>query len=164
MSCKFCDILAGKVPASFVYRDDCVAAFMDIQPVNTGHILVVPVSHAVGLDDLEEKDGSAVFLMAQRIACAIKQSGLRCEGVNLFLADGEAAMQDVFHVHLHVIPRFEGDGFGLELPESYSQKPARESLDATSESVRTALKPSAEGPAKSGGVTPTGAPPLWSSA
>ena len=139
MNCIFCDILSGKIPASFVYRDERVAAFMDVQPVNAGHILVVPVSHAVGMGDLAEEDGAAVFLTAQRVARALKKSGLRCEGVNLFLADGEAAMQEVFHVHLHVFPRFPGDGFGLKFPEAYNQKPARAMLDAAAAAIRVAL-------------------------
>jgi histidine triad (HIT) family protein len=140
MSCIFCDILSGKIPASFVYRDERVAAFMDIQPVNIGHVLVVPISHAVGMEDLKEEDGAAVFLAAQRVARALKKSDLRCEGVNLFLADGEAAMQEVFHVHLHVFPRFAGDGFGLKFPETYHQKPTRASLTATAEGICAALK------------------------
>ena len=112
MNCIFCDILSGKIPASFVYRDERVAAFMDVQPVNAGHILVVPVSHAVGMGDLAEEDGAAVFLTAQRVARALKKSGLRCEGVNLFLADGEAAMQEVFmfiSMFFHDFPAMASD-------------------------------------------------------
>lgn len=74
MSCLFCDILSGKISASFVYRDERVAAFMDIQPVNTGHVLVVPISHAVGMEDLKEEDGAAVFQAAQRVERALKKS------------------------------------------------------------------------------------------
>jgi histidine triad (HIT) family protein len=81
----------------------------------------------------------AMFTITQRVACALRKSGLPCEGVNLFLADGEAAMQEVFHVHLHAIPRFAGDGFGLKFPTAYGQKPARASLDATAERIRAAL-------------------------
>lgn len=139
MNCIFCDILAGKIPASFVYRDGRVSAFMDIRPVNAGHVLVVPATHAVGMEDLNEEDGMAMFTVAQRVARALRKSGLPCEGVNLFLADGEAAMQEVFHVHLHAIPRFAGDGFGLKFPKAYGQKPARASLDSTAECIRSAL-------------------------
>lgn len=140
MACIFCDILSGKLGGSFVYRDDRVAAFMDIQPVNAGHVLVVPIDHAVGLEDLKKEDGEALFAAAQRVAGALRRSGLRCEGVNLFLADGEAAMQEVFHVHLHVFPRFAGDGFGLKFAETYSQKPPWASLEAAALAISNALK------------------------
>ena len=139
MNCVFCDIIAGKIEASIIYRDTCVCAFMDIQPVNPGHVLVVPTAHAVGLSDISAEDAAAVFLTARRIACALKSAGLRCEGVNLFLADGEAAMQEVFHFHLHVFPRFSGDGFGLTFSDRYHQKPTRDEIDASADAVRTAL-------------------------
>jgi histidine triad (HIT) family protein len=105
--CIFCEILAGKVPASVVVRDGRCMAFMDIQPINAGHVLVVPEDHAARLADLPEETGARMFRTAQRIAAALYEGGLDCEGVNLFLADGEAAGQEVFHVHLHVFPRFE---------------------------------------------------------
>ena len=104
MACIFCDILTAKPEATFVYRDTHVAAFMDIQPVNPGHVLVVPVEHFVGLADLPSDIGSRIFAVAQSVSPALRKSGLRCEGVNLFLADGAAAMQEVFHAHLHVFP------------------------------------------------------------
>lgn len=139
MSCIFCDILAGKIGVTFVYRDDQVAAFMDIQPVNQGHVLVVPVRHATGLDDISADDGKAVFTVAQKITQGLKKSGIRCEGITLHLADGAAANQEVFHLHLHVIPRFAGDGFGLRFPAGYEQKPQRAELDTAAASIRRAL-------------------------
>lgn len=139
MTTIFSKILAGEAPASFVYRDELVAAFMDIQPVNTGHVLVVPVRPATYLADLDDESAARMFVVAKRVAAAIRNSGLRCEGVNLFLADGEAAGQEVFHAHLHVIPRFAGDGFGLKLPPHYSQLPAREALDGWAEQLRKAM-------------------------
>ena len=140
MSFIFCEILAGKVSASFVYRDHQVAAFMDIQPINTGHILIVPVVHAAGLEELSGPDGAAMFATAQRLSRALRASGLRCEGVNLMLANGEAAGQEVFHVHLHAIPRFKNDGFGHKFPESYSQKPPRTALEEAATAIRESLK------------------------
>ena len=137
--CIFCKILAGELEVSLVYRDEVCAAFMDIQPVNCGHLLVVPQRHAAYLADLKEEEGAQIFRVAQRLAAALRQSGVKCEGVNFFLADGEAAMQEVFHVHLHVFPRYDGDGFGLKFPPSYFQKPEREELDAVAEKVKRAL-------------------------
>jgi histidine triad (HIT) family protein len=111
--CVFCAIVAGREPASIVYSDDAIVAFLDMRPVNTGHLLVVPRAHAESLADLSEPLGARMFTVAQRLAAALRASGLRCEGVNLFLADGEAAGQEVGHVHLHVLPRFHGDGFRI---------------------------------------------------
>lgn len=127
--CIFCKILKGKLEASLVYRDEVCAAFMDIQPVNPGHVLVVPVRHVASLADLKDKEGVEMFRLAQRLAAALRQSGVKCEGVNLLLADGEAAGQEVFHAHLHVIPRHEGDGFGFTFPPRYFQKPERKELN-----------------------------------
>ena len=86
---------------------------MDIRPVNPGHLLVIPLVHAAGLTTLESDTGAQMFRVGQRLAEAIRRSGVRCEGINFLLADGEAAGQEVFHVHLHVIPRYAGDGFGF---------------------------------------------------
>ena len=137
--CVFCEILAGEEPASFLYRDDRCSAFMDIQPVNTGHLLVIPNRHARRLADLDEETGASMFRVAQRLAGALRQSGLRCEGVNLFLADGEAAGQEVFHVHLHVIPRYHGDGFGFRFSPAYFKLPERPDLDQLAEQIRSSL-------------------------
>lgn len=135
----FAKILRGDAPATFVYRDDLVSAFMDIQPVNPGHVLVIPNEPAAHLADLPEETGAHLFRIAQRIAAALRRSELRCEGVNLFLADGAVAMQEVFHVHLHVLPRYEGDGFGLRFSEQYFQKPERSELEAAGAKIRAAL-------------------------
>ncbi len=112
-ACVFCAISAGQAPASVVYQDDDIMAFMDIRPVNQGHLLVIPRRHATDLAELDEQIGARCFTVAQRLAAGLRRSGVRCEGINLFLADGVAAGQEVFHVHLHVIPRYAGDGFRL---------------------------------------------------
>ena len=137
--CVFCRILAGDLPASFVYRDAHCAAFMDIQPVNAGHLLVIPTRHAPYLADLDAPTAGRLLQVAQHLTAALRGSGLRCEGVNLFLADGEAAMQEIFHVHLHVFPRFAGDGFGLRFGPDYETLPPRAALEAAAAQVRGAL-------------------------
>ena len=137
--CGFCRIIAGEAAASFVFRDDRVVAFMDLRPVNVGHLLVIPVRHAVYLADLDDEDGAQMFRVAQQLAAALRGSGLKCEAVNLFLADGEQAGQEVPHVHLHVIPRFRGDGFGLVLPPGYGHKTARLDLERVAASIRNRL-------------------------
>ena len=136
--CIFCDIISGNGQVSIVYQDDLCTGFMDIQPVNPGHVLVVPNRHATHLADLLPETGGQMFRVAQHIAAALHKSGVRCEGVNLFVADGEAAGQDVFHVHLHVIPRYAGDGFGFRFGPAYGTRPPRAELDRLAEQIRHA--------------------------
>lgn len=138
--CIFCAILAGREPASFVYRDERCATFLDTRPVNPGHLLVVPIRHTANLSELDPEDGAQTFRVAQWLAAALRRSGVRCEGVNLHLADGEVADQEVFHVHLHVVPRFQGDGFGLCFPPGYGHHPPREELDEIARRVKSAMK------------------------
>ena len=142
--CPFCAIIAGRLPSSQLYSDDAVLAFLDIRPINPGHLLVVPRAHAAGLGDLPERTGSAMFAAAHRLAKALRASGLRCDGINLFLADGAVAGQEVDHVHLHVFPRFAEDGFRIS---ASGLSPDRAELDATAETIRTAhlLDPDALG-------------------
>jgi histidine triad (HIT) family protein len=142
--CVFCEIVAGRAPASVVYEDDRCLAIMTIGPVNPGHLLVLPRAHAPYLADLDEETGGHLFVVAMRMAAAIRASGLRCEGINLFLADGEAAFQEVFHLHLHVFPRFTGDGF--ELTGDWSVSPSREELDANAALIRQSYVPGSPSP------------------
>ena len=113
-SCMLCRLISGQLERSVVYEDAQVVAFMDHQPVNPGHVLVVPRHHAVLLDQLDENLSLEVYRVAHRMTRALRRSGLRCEGVNLFLADGEAAFQEVPHVHMHVFPRYHGDSFRID--------------------------------------------------
>jgi histidine triad (HIT) family protein len=136
--CVFCAILAGRQPASFVYQDDDAAAFMDIRPFTRGHLLVIPRAHADRLETLDPALGAQVFTVAQGLAVALRRSGF-CAGTNLFLADGELAGQEVFHVHLHVLPRTQGDGFGLRARRP-RRTPNRGELDATAGLIRQATQ------------------------
>jgi diadenosine tetraphosphate (Ap4A) HIT family hydrolase len=135
--CVFCEIVAGRAPASVVYEDDASMAFMDIGAVNPGHLLVIPKRHVVGLEDLDDETGMHLFRVTTSMAAAVRRSGLRCDGINLFLADGEAAFQEVFHLHLHVLPRFQGDSFRIDA--DWSVRPPREELDQTAALIRRAM-------------------------
>jgi len=137
--CVFCNIIKGSAPASIAYSDEKVMAIMDIQPVNPEHVLIIPKIHAAQLSELSEETGAHMFKIAIRIAEALRQSGTKCEGINLFLADGEAAGQDIFHVHLHVIPRFRGDGFQIKIGPHYGPKPDRKELDKIAQKIRAIL-------------------------
>lgn len=139
--CPFCGIVAGEVPASVVYQDDVVFAFLDIHPLVPGHVLVIPRAHVASLGQLDANASSRLLPVAIRIAEALKRSPVRCEAVNLFLSDGEVAGQEVFHLHLHVIPRYEGDayGHGRPLKPIRPALPGRSELDEIAERLRAAL-------------------------
>jgi diadenosine tetraphosphate (Ap4A) HIT family hydrolase len=134
--CIFCKIMAGESPVSAFYEDELVLGLMDINPVNMGHAMIIPKAHAAHLADLDEETGKHLWMIAQRTAAAIRESGVRCEGINLFLADGEAAFQDVFHVHLHVFPRYKGDPFKIDA--DWSKQPPRDELDQVARQIRRA--------------------------
>jgi histidine triad (HIT) family protein len=134
--CIFCDIVAGKAPASIVYEDEIVCSFLTIGPVNAGHLLVIPKQHKPSLSDLDEETGMHLFKVTMHMAKALRHSGLQCEGINLFLADGKAAFQDVFHVHMHAFPRFQGDAFKIDA--NWEIKPSRQALDEIAERIRRA--------------------------
>lgn len=135
-ACVFCAIVNGQADGTRVYEDEHLLAFMDINPVTPGHLLVVPKRHAAFLRYLPEAHGAGMFVVAQRLAGALLESGLRCEGVNFFLADGVAAGQEVFHVHLHVFPRYTGDGFRVDADWA---KATRDELADSAAKIRAGL-------------------------
>ena len=138
--CVFCKIIEGAYTSSKIYEDDSILAFMDIQPVNKGHLLIVPKKHVELIADLDDETSSKMILLANRINNAMRSSGIKLEGLNYFLADGEAAGQEVFHTHLHLIPRFKGDGFGFIFPEGYRvDMPERDELNWVAEKIREVL-------------------------
>ncbi|GAA5068092.1 HIT family protein [Nocardia callitridis] len=107
--CAFCRIVADEAPATKVYEDDHLCAFLDIRPITRGHTLVIPKRHAARLSDLDAELGARVFRLGHRLAAAVQHGGLAADGANLLINDGAAAFQTVDHVHLHVIPRKHGD-------------------------------------------------------
>jgi len=135
--CVFCEILRGDSPATFVHQDDTVVAFMDIQPITHGHILVVPREHAVLMSDLNETAAMRTFRVARNLSAAVRET-LGAGGVNLFVADGEVAFQDVPHFHVHVIPRYPNDGFGLTFPRNYTEPRSRTELETIASAIRGA--------------------------
>ena len=138
--CIFCKIIEGSLPSSKVYEDDVCVAFMDIQPVNPGHVLVVPKSHSTDLSDLPADTGAHLFQVAQKIALHIPETNVKSEGINLLVAHGEAAGQEVFHVHLHVIPRYKGDGFEIKFGPNYTNLAERSELDSIATQITEAIK------------------------
>jgi histidine triad (HIT) family protein len=137
--CIFCKIIKKEVPATVVFETEKVLAFMDIKPINPGHVLVIPKIHSEFISGVSEEDLQEMMLIGGRINSALRKSGIKCTGVNLFLADGVDAGQEVPHVHLHVIPRFEKDGFGFKFPLGYETMPERSELVELSEKIKKAI-------------------------
>jgi histidine triad (HIT) family protein len=135
--CVFCQIIKGEAEASFVHQDDAIVAFMDIQPITQGHMLVVPREHVVLMKDVSDQVAMRAFRVARMLGIT-SEATLGAGGVNLFVADGEVAFQDVPHFHIHVIPRYAQDGFGLTFPESYTHPPSRAQLHAIAAALHAA--------------------------
>ncbi|MBD1321583.1 HIT family protein [Gordonia hankookensis] len=137
-TCVFCDIVGGRAPARTVYRDDHVVGFLDIRPVTRGHTLLIPREHSSGLADLDPDMGGRLFAAGQRVAAAMKSGALGADGVNLVVNDGRAAFQTVFHTHLHVVPRHNGDKLSFAKGLVVRRDP---DPDQTAELLRVALEP-----------------------
>jgi diadenosine tetraphosphate (Ap4A) HIT family hydrolase len=134
--CEFCSIVAGESPGSFVYEDEISLAMLTLRPMNRGHTLVIPKTHASSLSDLDEAIGGHLFQIGMRAAKYLRNSPVRCDDINFWLADGPAAGQEVFHVHLHVLPRFEQDSIRLEADRI---DPSREEMDSTAKEIRSVV-------------------------
>jgi histidine triad (HIT) family protein len=134
--CIFCAIGTRQHRASVVFEDETVVVFMDLNPITPGHLLVIPRKHAVGLEDLDRATSAHVWSVGHDMARALRRSSFRCEGINVLLCDGEAASQTVFHFHLHVIPRFAGDGWSLKANSSERE---RSLLDDDAQAIRDAI-------------------------
>jgi histidine triad (HIT) family protein len=110
--CIFCRIIAGEIPSQRIDEDERTVAFMDVNPATRGHALVVPRRHARDLLDIDEDDLAATFAAARRLVERMSER-LNADGVNLLNSCGRAAWQTVFHFHVHVIPRYQGDPLRL---------------------------------------------------
>jgi histidine triad (HIT) family protein len=137
--CIFCDIVHGAAEVSVCYEDADAIAFMDIQPVNAGHVLVVSRQHFESFLDLPRELGTHLFDVAMELAPAIRKvSG--ADGMNVIVSSGAAAGQDVYHFHMHLIPRRQGDGFDVRLPFANSEMPDRTVLDMVAARIIAALR------------------------
>ena len=137
--CIFCDIIRGAAEVSVCYEDAHALAFMDIQPVNPGHVLVAPKAHYESLLDLPPATAAQLFTVALRLT-PIVSAASHAQGMNLVVSSGAAAGQDVYHFHIHLIPRRPGDGFDVPLPFPGSEVPDRTALDAMAARIIAALR------------------------
>jgi len=133
--CVFCRIIAGQIPSTRVYEDEHTLAFMDIGQVNPGHVLVAVKKHAESLYALEEAQAAAVARTSVRVARAIRDV-FAPPGLSVYQANGKPAGQTVFHYHVHLLPRHEGDGMELTWPV---KNPPREKLEEYAARIRERL-------------------------
>ncbi len=140
--CIFCKIVSGEVPASTVYEDAHTIAFMDLGQVNPGHVIVAVKPHVENIYGLDDALAAAVFRTASRVARAVKAS-MQAEGMTLLQANEPAGWQTVFHFHLHVVPRYGGDGLTFTWPV---KRPPQQELDRLAQQVRQGLIKVAEPP------------------
>ena len=136
--CTFCDLIHGAAEVSICHEDADAIAFMDIQPVNNGHVLVVPRHHYESLLDVPPELSSHLFKVTMRLASAV-QSVSGCRDMNIVVNSGAEAGQDEPHFHVHIIPRRDGDGFNIPLPFDGSSMPDRTVLDAYAARIIVAL-------------------------
>jgi histidine triad (HIT) family protein len=139
MDCVFCAIAQGASPASMVYEDVHAVAFMDLHPITEGHVLVVPKQHWVTLEDCPDHLIRHLASVLKKVNRMVTRA-VECQGILNEVMNGEAAGQEVFHLHWHVIPRNRGDGFGWTYPESYdpTSPSARRELDTLAARIRGA--------------------------
>jgi histidine triad (HIT) family protein len=139
MACVFCEIVAGTAPAVRVYEDDAFLGILDIRPFTRGHTLVMPKRHSVDLTDTPAETLAGMLAAGQRIAQATRVSELGATGNNIAINDGKSAMQTVFHIHLHVIPRRDGDKLSFAKGMVLRRDPDREGTGRILRAALTAL-------------------------
>ena len=133
--CVFCKIVKGEIPSHKVYEDERTLAFLDIHPVNAGHTLVIPkAENTRNIFDVTEEDWIAMTAVARKVAHAVEKA-MGADGVNIMMNNREHAGQVIDHPHIHVIPRFKGDGLRQWTPSSNGLADA----DAVREKIRAAL-------------------------
>ena len=134
----FAKILRGEVPCHRIYEDELCLAILDIFPVNPGHLLVIPKVAAVTVPDLAPEVAAHLMAVGARLSQVVRAAAPRCEGVNFWISDCAVAGQEIPHVHLHVIPRFEGDGFGWRVGPNNRKAADQATLGALAARYRVA--------------------------
>lgn len=138
-NCVFCKIVSGAAEASIVFRDDICTAFLTIEPITQGHTLIIPNRHYRDILELPADTAGHMFQVAKRLAESFQRTDLKSEGVNVVMCNGAAAAQTVFHAHIHVNPRYTGDGFSWNMPPGFEIKPDRVELNAVADKLRHAI-------------------------
>jgi histidine triad (HIT) family protein len=134
-SCIFCKIVKGEIPSSKIYETDTVLVFMDIRPLSAGHTLVIPKEHCVDLFDIPNKLLCDVYSASKMVAAAVKET-TSADGISIIQQNGKAAGQDIFHLHVHIVPRHEGQKLP---PFNDLQIAPREQLEELANKIRQNL-------------------------
>jgi histidine triad (HIT) family protein len=132
--CIFCKIIAGEIPSEKVYEDEHVYAFLDIKPVNPGHVLLIPKAHYADLFEMPDETIELMAKILKKLAQAVKTS-LQPDGINIGMNNGSAAGQLIFHAHMHIMPRLKTDQYEMWHGEPYKEG----EMKATGEKIRQAL-------------------------
>ncbi len=131
-SCIFCKIASKQASASIIYEDETAIAFLDIRPLTEGHSLVIPKKHYVDMFDIPEDQLSQVYSVAKQVSKAVKKA-TNADGISIIQQNGKAAGQDIFHLHVHIVPRFEGQ----KLPSFSTLKEVeRAKLDSMAKEIK----------------------------
>lgn len=138
MDCIFCSIIEKKIESSFVYEDDLVIGIMDLFPATEGHVLVIPKCHSELVTGLDDKYIERMFKAGKQISAAMRKAGIKLEAVSFVLSDGKSAGQEIPHAHLHLIPRYSGDGIGFRFGSKL--KFTRNQLDATAREIKSGIE------------------------
>ncbi|HEU4451553.1 MAG TPA: HIT domain-containing protein [Longimicrobium sp.] len=152
-TCVFCHIIGGDEMVSVIHEDDEIIAFLDIQPLHPGHVLVVPKTHYKNLFYVPEELAARTFAVAKRIMPGLRRA-TGCRAINLFSPNGADGGQDVFHFHLHLIPVPQGAPFPLQLPDPSAAVPSRSQLDVMAAHVGRCIRDSLDEERQAAGARP----------
>jgi histidine triad (HIT) family protein len=133
--CVFCKIVKKEIPADIIYEDKKSLAFLDINPVNTGHVLVIPKEHYKNIYETPDEVVSEAAILAKKMASIVKEA-VHADGINIIMSNDVAADQSVFHSHLHVIPRYLNDGFKMWVGRPYTEG----EKETTAEKIRKEIR------------------------
>lgn len=133
-NCIFCKITSGEIPSHTIYEDESFKVIFDISPATKGHAIIIPKNHAKDIFELSEEDASKIFVVAKKVASALNEV-LQCDGFNILQNNGKIAGQTVFHLHVHLIPRYKDDNLVL----SWKQGDPAKELDEIAEKVKAIL-------------------------
>lgn len=134
-NCIFCKIAAGEIPSRTLYEDDSFRVILDISPASKGHAIILPKNHAANIYEISEEDAGKIFVVAKKVAAVMKDV-LHCDGMNILQNNGEVAGQTVFHLHVHLIPRYEGDQLQIKWTP---QKMGDELLEELAQEIQKAF-------------------------
>lgn len=132
--CIFCKIISGEIPSRTVYEDDSYKAILDVSPASKGHVIILLKNHVTNVFELSDEDASGIFIVARKIAIALKKA-FKCDGINILQNNGEAAGQTVFHLHVHVVPRYADDNIDIKWVQRNDID-----LDSVYESIKNELQ------------------------